>query len=114
MTVKVGNQLVPLRLLGGDAVPERLPAAPVEIFDFDAALLQAQADFRDISSQLSELEVRYRANQSALETERELRALADAEVERLLALKEQNLSADTAISAARSELGRRQLDPRHA
>jgi len=78
--------------------------------DFSAALLQAQADLRDIESQISELEIQHRSDQSALRTERELLAFADAEVERLVALKKQNLSADTALNAARSELGRRQLD----
>ena len=77
--------------------------------DFNAALLQAEADLRDIDSQIAELEIRHRSNQSALQTERELAALADAEVERLVELKKQNLSADTALNAARSELGRRQL-----
>jgi HlyD family secretion protein len=78
--------------------------------DFAAALLQAQADLRDVESQISELEIRHRSNQSALQTERELAALADTEVERLVALKKQNLSSDTALNAARSELGRRQLE----
>jgi len=78
--------------------------------DFEAALLQAQADLRDIESQISELKIRHRSNQSALQTERELAALADTEVERLVALKKQNLSSDTALNAARSELGRRQLE----
>jgi multidrug efflux pump subunit AcrA (membrane-fusion protein) len=86
------------------------PLVTMDRRDFSAALLQAQADLRDIESQISELEIRYRSNQSAVATERELLAFADAEVERLVALKKQNLSADTALNAARSELGRRQLE----
>ncbi len=54
--------------------------------DFNAALLQAEADLRDIESQIAELEIRHRSDQAALETERELRDLADAEVERLVGL----------------------------
>ena len=77
--------------------------------DFNAALLQTEADLRDIESQVAELEIRHRADQAALETERELRDFASAEVERLVELKKQNLSADTALNSARSELGRRQL-----
>ena len=77
--------------------------------DFAASLLQAEADLRDIDNQIAELKVRHQSNLTSLDTERELLALADAEVERLLKLKEKNLSADTAISSARSEMGRQQL-----
>ncbi len=77
--------------------------------DFEAALLQAEADVRDIDNQIAELEVRHQSNLASLETERNLLALADAEVERLVKLKQQNLSADTALNSARSEQGRQQL-----
>ena len=77
--------------------------------DFEAALLQAEADVRDIDNQIAELEVRHQSNLASLETERNLLALADAEVERLVKLKRQNLSADTALNSARSEQGRQQL-----
>ena len=85
------------------------PLVTLDRRDFSAELLKAQADLRDIESQIAELEVRHRSNQAALATERELMQLADAEVQRLVALKKQNLSADTAINSASSELGRRQL-----
>lgn len=77
--------------------------------DFAASLLQAEADLRDIDNQVAELKIRHRSDQASLDTERELLGLADAEVERLVKLKEQNLSADTAINSARSESGRRRL-----
>jgi multidrug efflux pump subunit AcrA (membrane-fusion protein) len=77
--------------------------------DFSAALQQARADVHDIDSQITELEVRHRSNLASLETERELMTLAEAEVERLVALKKQKLSADTALNSAHSELARRQL-----
>ncbi len=77
--------------------------------DFTASLLQAEADLRDLDSQIAELKVRHQSNQASLKTERELLVLADAEVKRLTELKKQNLSADTAINAARSETARRQL-----
>ncbi|MCG6890723.1 MAG: biotin/lipoyl-binding protein [Gammaproteobacteria bacterium] len=94
----------------GAAVSRGDPLVTMDRRDFSAALLQAEADLRDIDSQIAELEIRHRSNQSALQTERELASLADAEVERLVQLKKQNLSADTALNAARSELGRRQLE----
>ncbi len=93
----------------GAEVKQGDPLVTMDRRDFSAALLQAEADLRDIDGQIAELEIRHRSNQSALETERELASLADAEVERLVELKKQNLSADTALNAARSELGRRQL-----
>jgi len=77
--------------------------------DFSAALQQARADVRDIDSQIAELEIRHHSNQSSLQTERELMKLADAEVERLVALKKQKLSAETALNSAHSELARRKL-----
>jgi len=77
--------------------------------DFDAALQQARADVRDIDSQISELEIKHNSNLASLRTERELTTLAEAEVERLVELKKQNLSADTALNSAHSELARRQL-----
>jgi HlyD family secretion protein len=93
----------------GTAVKQGDPLVTMDRRDFNAALLQAEADLRDIDGQIAELEIRHRSNQSALQTERELAQFADAEVERLVELKKQNLSADTALNAARSELGRRQL-----
>jgi multidrug efflux pump subunit AcrA (membrane-fusion protein) len=77
--------------------------------DFAASLLQAEADLRDIDNQIAELKVRHQSNLASLKTERELLVLANAEVDRLTELKKQDLSADTAINAARSETARRQL-----
>jgi multidrug efflux pump subunit AcrA (membrane-fusion protein) len=77
--------------------------------DFDAALLQAEADLRDIENQIAELGIRHESNKSSLKTERNLLALAETEVERLVKLQQQNLSAETALNSARSELGRQQL-----
>jgi HlyD family secretion protein len=93
----------------GAAVNKGDPLVTMDRRDFNAALLQAEADLRDIDGQIAELKIRHRSNQSALQTESELAALADAEVERLVQLTKQNLSADTALNAARSELGRREL-----
>ena len=86
------------------------PLVSMDRRDFSAALLQAEADLRDVESQIAELEVRHQSNQSALRTERELLSLAEAEVARLVELKKQNMSADTALNSARSEFGRRQLE----
>ena len=86
------------------------PLVRMDRRDFSAALLQAEADLRDVEGQIAELKVRHLANQSALRTERELLSLAEDEVDRLVKLKKQNLSADTALNGARSELGRRQLE----
>ena len=77
--------------------------------DFQASLLQAQADLRDVENQIAELKIRHQSNQAALATERILLDLAAAEVERLAKLQQQNLSTDTALNGARSELGRQQL-----
>jgi multidrug efflux pump subunit AcrA (membrane-fusion protein) len=77
--------------------------------DFAASLLQAEADLRDIDNQIAELKIQHQSNLASLGTERELLELADTEVQRLVKLKKQNLSADTQINSARSELGRRQL-----
>jgi len=93
----------------GASVKRGDPLVTLDRRDFAAALLQAQADLRDIEGQIGELDIHHRSNQSALQTEIELMELADAEVARLVELKKQNLSADTALNSARSELGRRRL-----
>ena len=77
--------------------------------DFQASLLQAKADLRDVENQIAELKIRHKSDQAALQTERELLGLAAAEVDRLDKLQKQNLSADTALNSARTELGRQRL-----
>lgn len=93
----------------GASVSEGQRLVTLDRRDFDAALLQAEADLRDIDNQIAELGIRHESNRLSLQTERNLLALAAAEVERLVKLKQQNLSADTALNSARSELGRQQL-----
>jgi len=77
--------------------------------DFESELVQAESDLRDIENQISELEIRLQSDKNALKTERQLLQLAEDEVDRLLKLKKQNLSADTILNVARSALGRQQL-----
>jgi len=77
--------------------------------DFESELVQAESDLRDIENQISELKIRHQSNKNALRTERQLLQLAKDEVERLLKLKKQNLSADTILNVARTALGRQQL-----
>lgn len=77
--------------------------------DFETARVQAETDLQDIENQISELKIRHQSNKNALKTERQLLNLAKDEVERLLKLKKQNLSADTILNVARSALGRQQL-----
>lgn len=93
----------------GARVNQGQPLVTMDRRDFAASLLQAEADLRDIDNQIAELKIRHQSNQASLKTERELLELADAEVERLRKLKAQNLSADTALNGARSEMGRQQL-----
>ena len=93
----------------GARVDQGDPLVTMDQRDFSAALLRAQADQRDIDNQIAELGVRHRSNQAALETELELMSIAEAEVGRLLQLKKQDLSTDTALNSARSELAQRRL-----
>ena len=94
----------------GARVEQGQPLVTMDRRDFAASLLQAEADLRDIDNQMAELKIRYQSNQASLETERDLLALANDEVQRLVELKKQNLAADTALNSARSELGRRRLE----
>jgi len=94
----------------GARVEQGQPLVTMDRRDFTASLLQAEADLRDFNNQIAELKIRYQSNQASLETERDLLALANDEVQRLVELKKQNLSADTALNSARSELGRRRLE----
>jgi len=77
--------------------------------DFAATLLQAEADLSDIDNQIEELKIRHQANLASLETEINLLSLAETEVARLVKLQQQNLSPQTLLNKARSELGRQQL-----
>jgi HlyD family secretion protein len=94
----------------GARVNQGQPLVTLDRRDFAASLLQSEADVRDFDNQIEELKLRYQSNQASLKTERTLLDLANDEVERLLELKKQNLSADTLINSARSELGRRRLE----
>lgn len=94
----------------GARVEQGQPLVTMDRRDFVASLLQAEADLRDFDNQIAELKIRYQSNQASLETERDLLALANDEVQRLVKLKKQNLSSDTALNSARSELGRRRLE----
>ncbi len=94
----------------GARVEQGQPLVTMDRRDFVASLLQAEADLRDFDNQIAELKIRYQSNQASLETERDLLALANDEVQRLVKLKKQNLSTDTALNSARSELGRRRLE----
>ena len=94
----------------GARVTQGQPLVTMDRRDFAASLLQAEADLRDIDNQIAELKIRYASNLLSLETERDLLGLSDDEVQRLVKLKKQNLSTDTALNSARSELGRRRLE----
>ncbi|MFT5739754.1 MAG: HlyD family secretion protein, partial [Gammaproteobacteria bacterium] len=66
-------------------------------------------DLSDINNQIEELSIRHQSNQATLATERNLFALAKAEVDRLVKLQQQNLSNESAVNNARSTLGKQQL-----
>ena len=96
--VQSGSRVTPGQLL-----------VKIDSRDFESALVQAESVLQDIENQISELKIRHQSNQNALKTERQLLQLAEDEVERLLKLKKQNLSAVTILNEARSALGRQQL-----
>jgi HlyD family secretion protein len=77
--------------------------------DFTSVMVQAQSGLTSIRNQIVELKIQYHSNQAALKTERELLSLANANVQRMLKLKQQNLGTDSAVNDARSALGRQQL-----
>ena len=93
---------------GTQVNPEQL-LVKLDRRDFESTLVQAETDLKDIENQISELKIRHRSNLNALKTERRLLQLANDEVERLLKLKQQNLSADTILNLASSAQGRQQL-----
>ena len=93
----------------GDTVKKGQTLLRLDRRDFESQLIQAKSEVMDIQSQAVELKIRHRSNQSSLTTEKELLQLAKEEVERMRKLKNQNLGADTALSVARSALGRQQL-----
>ncbi len=81
----------------------------MDIRDFETDLVQAESDLTEVENQIDELKIEHQSNLKTLETELELLKLADEEVQRLSKLKEQNLTADTILSVARSAFGQQQL-----
>jgi multidrug efflux pump subunit AcrA (membrane-fusion protein) len=77
--------------------------------DFESVMVQAKSDLASIDNNISELKIRHRSNQAALKTEREMLALANTNVQRMLKLKQQSLGTDSALNEARSALGQQQL-----
>lgn len=104
-----GGVIEKVYVRNGDHIKQGQALVTMDRRDFAAALLQAEADLRDIDNQIKELKIRHQSDLVALETERSLERLAEAEVERLVKLKAQNLSADTAINSANSNLERQRL-----
>lgn len=104
-----GGVIEKVYVRNGDHIKQGQALVTMDRRDFAAALLQAEADLRDLDNQVKELKIRHQSDLAALETERSLERLAEAEVERLVKLKAQNLSADTAINSANSNLERQRL-----
>jgi len=77
--------------------------------DFSVAQHQAQADVADIEAQLAELRIQNQSSQKALEQENKLLDLARNEVKRVERLKQNNLSSESALSAANEVLGKQEL-----
>lgn len=93
----------------GDKVLQGQNLLTLDRRDFDSLRVQAESELKDIESRIEELKIRHRSNMASLKTEQELLRLAEAEVERMRQLKNQNLGSATTLSDARSELGRQQL-----
>lgn len=98
-----------VRVRTGDKVLQGQTLLTLDQRDFNSLKVQANSELSDILSQIEELKIRQRSNKASLETEQELLRLAEAEVERMRQLKNQNLGSATTLSEARSVLGRQQL-----
>ncbi|MFT5599004.1 MAG: HlyD family secretion protein [Gammaproteobacteria bacterium] len=104
-----GGVVSQVRVQNGSRVKQGDILVQMDSRDFELVLVQARSDLASIKNQISELKIRHRSNQAALKTERQLLALADTNVQRMLKLKQQNLGTDSALNDARSALGRQQL-----
>ena len=93
----------------GQAVKSGQRLIAMDRRDFSVALQQAQADVSDIEAQLAELRVRHQSSQKSLEQEHKLLELARNEVLRVERLKKNNLSSESALSAAHEVLARQEL-----
>jgi len=93
----------------GDRVTAGQPMVLIDQRDFDAAVLQAEADVADFEAQLAEHELQNTANIKTLGEERKLLQLARQEMQRIERLKNNNLSSESALNDARETLGRQEL-----
>jgi len=98
-----------VRVRKGDAVSQGQLLLALDPRDFAVAVDQAEADVADLEAQLADLELRHRANQRTLKEEQRLLKLAQAELARVQSLRQQNLSSETDLDAARNALGRQEL-----
>jgi multidrug efflux pump subunit AcrA (membrane-fusion protein) len=98
-----------VRVRKGDTVSQGQLLLALDPRDFEVAVAEAEADVADLEAQLGDLELRHRANQQALQQERRLLKLAQAELARVERLREQNLSSDSDLDQARNALGRQEL-----
>ncbi len=93
---------------GDNVIPGQL-LVTMDSRDFAVANLQAEADVADFESQIAESKLRYRSNLKVVEQEKNLLDLASREVKRVERLKKNNLSSESALSAAREMLGKQEL-----
>ncbi len=104
-----GGLVTEILVRRGDLVTRGQSLLTLDRRDFELAVTQAEADVRDLQAQLSDLELRHRANQESLLKEQQLLKLAQAEVAREERLRKQNLSSESALDDARTALGRQDL-----
>lgn len=93
----------------GDIVTRDQPLVKLDQRDFELAVDQARADVLDLEAQLTDFDLRHRANLASLKQEQQLLKLAQSGVAREERMRKKNLSAESALDEAHSALGRQEL-----
>ena len=103
------GQIAAVWVKAGDRVTAGQKLLDMDGRDFSAILQQSRANVADLEAQLNQLALQHQSNQRKLEQEKKLLELSKQELQRVQRLKNNNLSSESALNAAREALARQEL-----
>jgi len=93
----------------GSRVREGDPLVMLDEKDFEPAVTQARADVAELEAQIESENLRYASDNEALDEQRKLLELAQAELARAERLEQRNLGSESALDQARQNVAQQQL-----
>lgn len=93
----------------GSRVRKGDPLVMLDEKDFEPAVTQARADVAELQAQIESENLRYASDNEALDEQRKLLELANAELARAERLEQRNLGSESALDQARQNVAQQQL-----